>query len=163
MSRCPANNFQLSIMSKWLAKHISTNVSFKFTIRKRHVYVDIGWPWTWNQCFYLWIRNDDRTKMIVLTSFQFTKWLNLQSTNIKCLSMNFVTLICVSLLVFPIGIIEVSTLRKCCFLLYFCFLHDYWPPSTWNPLVNASWGEIEQFENGAFQLLKMRKKISWNK
>ena len=39
--------------SKWLAKHISTKVSFKFTIRKRHVYIDISWPWIWNQYFYL--------------------------------------------------------------------------------------------------------------
>ena len=34
MSRCPTFTFQVSIMSKWLAKHISTKVSFKITIRK---------------------------------------------------------------------------------------------------------------------------------
>ena len=33
--------FQVSIMSKLLAIHISTKVSFKITIRKRHVYIDI--------------------------------------------------------------------------------------------------------------------------
>jgi hypothetical protein len=61
MSRCPTINFQLSIMSKWLFKHIRTKVSFKITIRKRHFYIDIRWPWIWNQYFYLGIWNDDRS------------------------------------------------------------------------------------------------------
>ena len=39
MSRCPTFTFQVSIISKRLAKHISTKVSFKITIRKRHVYM----------------------------------------------------------------------------------------------------------------------------
>ena len=78
MSRCPTINFQLTIMSKWLAKHISTKVSFKITIRNRHRYVDIGWLWIWNQCFYLGIWNDDRTKLIVLPSFQLATQLNLK-------------------------------------------------------------------------------------
>ena len=39
MSRCPTFTFQVSIMSKWLAKHITTKVSFKITIRKRDVYI----------------------------------------------------------------------------------------------------------------------------
>jgi len=52
MSRCPTITFQLSIMSKWLAKHISTKDSFKITIRKRHVSIDIRGPWNWNQYFY---------------------------------------------------------------------------------------------------------------
>jgi len=60
---------------------ISTKVSFKITIRKRHVYINIGWPWKWNQCFYLGIWNDDRTKMIVLRSFQLAIRLNSQNTN----------------------------------------------------------------------------------
>jgi len=80
MSRCPTLNFQLSIISKWLAKNISTKVSFKITIRKRHVYIDIGWPCIWNQCFYLGIRNV-RTKIIVLPSFQLATRLNSQNTN----------------------------------------------------------------------------------
>jgi len=50
-------------MSKLLDKHISTKVSFEFTIRKRLFYIDIVWPWIWNQCFYLVIWNDDRTKI----------------------------------------------------------------------------------------------------
>jgi hypothetical protein len=33
MPRCPTFTFQLSIISKWLPKHISTNVSFKITFR----------------------------------------------------------------------------------------------------------------------------------
>jgi len=68
-------------MSKWLAKNISTKVSFKITIRKTHVYIDIDWPWIWNQCFYLGIRNGDRTKIIVLPSFQLDTRLNSQNSN----------------------------------------------------------------------------------
>ena len=39
-------------------------VSFKITIRKRHVYNDIRWPWKWNQYFYLGFE-----KMKVLKSY----------------------------------------------------------------------------------------------
>ena len=38
MAPCPTFIYEVSIMSKWLAKHISTKVSFKITIRKRHVF-----------------------------------------------------------------------------------------------------------------------------
>jgi hypothetical protein len=79
MSPCPRINFQLSIMSKWLAKHISTKVPFKITIRKTHVYNDIRWPWIWNQYIYLGIWNDDRTKIMVLPSFQIATRLNSQN------------------------------------------------------------------------------------
>jgi len=59
--------------------------------------------------------------------------------------------------------LHVSTTLKCCFWLYFSSLHDYWNPSTWNPLVHISWGQMERCEKRAFQLLKMWKnKISWN-
>jgi len=141
MTRCPKINFQFSIMSKWLAKHISTKVSFKITIWKKHVYLDIGWPWIWKQGFPLGIWNDVRTKMIVLPSFQLATRLNSQNTNeIDVINrqwhINFLWI-----LVFPISIIEVSTSRKCCFWLNFSSLHDYWPPSTWNSLVYSSWGE----------------------
>jgi len=34
MSRCPTFNFQLSIMAKLLAKHVSNNVSFKLLLGK---------------------------------------------------------------------------------------------------------------------------------
>ena len=67
--------------AKWLAKHISTKASFKITIRKRHVYIDIGWPWIWNQYFYLGIWNDDRTKIIVFPSFQLVTRINSQNRN----------------------------------------------------------------------------------
>jgi len=70
--------------------------------------------------------------------------------------MNTGTL-CLGILVYPIGIIEVSISRKCCFWLYFIFLHDYWPPSTWNTLVHTSWCEMERCEKRAFQLLKLGK------
>ena len=78
------------------------------------------------------------------------------------LLMNSGTLICICILVYPIGIIEVTTSRKC-FLLFFSSLHVYWPPSSWNTLVHTSWGDVERCEKCAFQLPKMRKnKISWN-
>jgi len=69
------NQFSISIMSKWLAKHISTKVSFKITTRKRHFYIDIGWPWIQNRCFSLGIWND-RTIIILLPSFQLATRLN---------------------------------------------------------------------------------------
>ena len=81
MSPSPTFTFQLSILSKWLAKHISTKFLFKFTIRKRHVYIDIGWTWMWNQFFYLGIWNDDRTKIIFLPSFQLVTRINSQNRN----------------------------------------------------------------------------------
>ena len=81
MSRCLTIYFQLSIMSKWLAKHIGTKVCFKITTRKRQVYIDNSWPWIWNQCLYLGIWNDDCTKKILLTSFQLATRLNSQNTN----------------------------------------------------------------------------------
>ena len=34
MSSCPTINFQLSIMSKWLPKHISTKVSYNLLLGK---------------------------------------------------------------------------------------------------------------------------------
>jgi hypothetical protein len=77
--------------------------------------------------------------------------------------MNYDTLICLWILVFPIGIIEFSTSSKCCFWLYFSSVHDYWRPSTGKSLVHTMWGEMEQCEKCAFLLLKMRKKkISCN-
>jgi len=84
MSRCPTLTFKVSIMSKWLTKHISTKVSLKITIRKRHVYIDIRCPWKWNQYFYFGIRNDERTKINIFAfisaryTIKFTeeKWNN---------------------------------------------------------------------------------------
>ena len=159
MSWCPSIKFQISIISKLISKHIGTNVSFNITTRKRHVYIDIGWPWIWNQCFYFWIWNDDRSKMIVLPSFQLATRLNSQNRNEtefinELWHINFFKWI----LVFRIGIIEFSTSRKCCFWLYFSSVDDYWSPITWNALVHTSWGEMERCEKRAFQLLNIRKK-----
>ena len=159
MSRCPTFTFQLSRMSKWLAKHISTKDSFKIAIRKRHVYIDIGWPWMGNQCFYFGIWNE-LTKIIVFPSFELTTSLNSQNTIKLCLLMNPDTLICLWILVYPIGIIEVSTSRKCCFWLYFSSLHDYWPPCTWNLLVHTSWGKMVDVKNGIFSSWKCEKRKS---
>ena len=118
MSRCPTLTFQVSIMSKWLAKHISNKVSFKITIGKRHVHIDIRWHWKWNQYFYLGIREDERSKIIFLLSFQLVTRLNSQNRNETSLLKKSDTLICIWILAFPIGIIQVSTPRKWGFLLY---------------------------------------------
>jgi len=117
MFRGPTFTFQLSIMSKWHAKHISTKVSFKITITKRHVYINIRWPWKWNQYFYLGIWNDERPKIIFLPSFQFVTRLNYQNRNETSLLMNSDTLIFIWISVFPIGIIQISTTRK--WIFYF--------------------------------------------
>ena len=102
MSRCPTFTFQVSIMSKWLAKHISTKVSFIITIRKRHVYIDFRWPLKWNHYFYLGIWNDERTKIIFLPSFQLVTRFNSENRNETSLLMNSDTLICIWILAFPI-------------------------------------------------------------
>ena len=163
VSRWPTFNFQLSKITKWLAKPISTKVSFKITIRNKHVYIDIRWPWIWNQYFYLGIWNDERTKIIILPSFQLVTRLNSQNRKETRLLMNSDKLICIWTLLFPFGIIQVSTREKWGFLLYFSSLYDYWPPSTLISLVNNSLGEMLRCEKRASQHLKMRKNdISWN-
>ena len=147
MSRFPPVNFQLLIMSKCLVQRISTKVSFKITDKKRHVYIDIGWPWLWNQCFYLGIWNDDRTKIIVFPSFQLVTRLNSQNTNLtefinEQLHINLFMNIGIS-----IGIIENSTSRKYFFWLCFSSLYDYRHPSTWNPLYiprGAKWDDVNK-------------------
>ena len=163
MSRCPTFTFQVSIMLKWLAKHKSTKVSFKITIRKRHVYIDIRWPWKFNHYFFLGFWEEERFKIIILPSSQLVTRLNSQKRNETSLLMNSDTLICIWILAFPIDIILVSTPRKWNFLLYFSSLHDYWLPTTLIWLVHTSLGEMEWWEKRALQLLKMRKKeVSWN-
>ena len=108
------------------------------------------------------IRNDDHTKMINILHFSSLQD-EIQRTQMKMfLLMNSNTLISLWILVCPIGIIEISTSRKCSFWLYFISLYDYWPPSTWNSLVHTSWCEMEPCEKRVFQILKMRKNISWN-
>jgi len=101
---------------KWFAKHISNKVSFKITIRKRHVYIEFRWPWKWNQYFYWGIWNDERTKIIFLPSFQLVTRLNSQNRYETSLLMNSDILICIWILVFPVGKIQVSTPRKWSFL-----------------------------------------------
>ena len=68
---------------KMTSKHISTTVSLKITIRKRHVFIDISWPWKWKQYFYLGIWEDERSKIIFLPSFQLVTRLNSQKRNKK--------------------------------------------------------------------------------
>ena len=126
MSRCPTINFHLSIMSKWLAKLTSTKVSFRITIRKWHVYVDIRWPRIWSQYFY-W---ELEIMIVVLPSLQLPTRLHSQNTKETEFINELHTLFCIWILVFPIGIIEISTLHNCSFWIYFSSLHDYWLPTT---------------------------------
>jgi len=150
MSRCPTFTFQVSIISKWLAKHISTNVSFKITIRNRHVHIDIRRPWKGNQYFYLGIREDERSKIIFLPSFQLVTRLNTENRNETSLLMNSDTLICIWIIAVPIGIIQDSTPGKRNFLLYFSSLHDYWPPTTLISLVETPWAKWSDVKNVLF-------------
>jgi hypothetical protein len=160
VSRCPTFTFHVSIIAKWFANHISTKVSFKYTIRKRHVYIDIGWPWIWNQYFYLGFWNDDVTKIIVLPTFQLVTRKNSQNRN----ETDFINLFWHIILYMNICISNWHNWsvdpKKMTFLLYFSSLHDFWLPSTWNSSVHTSCGEMERCEKRAFQLLKMRKKKS---
>ena len=128
-----------------------------------HVYIDIRWPWKWKQDFYLAIWEDERSKIIFFTSFQLVTRLNSQNRNKTSLLKNSDKLICIWILAFPIGIIQVSTQRKWRFLLYFSSLHDYWPPTTLISWVHNSLDDMEWCEKRAFQLFKMRKmKVTWN-
>ena len=149
-------------MSKWLAKHISNKVSFKITIRKTHVHIDIRWPWKWNQYFCLGIKEDERPKIIFLPSFQLFTRLN--SQNRKETSFNELWHINLYMNI-SISNWHNSSFEytKMNFLLYFSSLHDYWPPTTLIPLVHNSLGEKVWCDKRTFQLLKMRKmKVSWN-
>ena len=157
MSRCPAFTFQILIMSKWFAKHISTNVSFEITIRKRHVCIEIRWPWIRIQYFYLGIWNYYRTKMIVLPSFQFATRLNSQNRNENEIinelwNIDFYMNIGISN--WNNGSFDPTKMNS---LIYFSSLHDYGTPSNWNSLVHTSWGETERCEKRAFQLQKCEK------
>ena len=106
--------------------------------------------------------SNERSKIILLPSYQLVTRLNSKNRNEKSLLMNSDTLICIWILAFPIGIIQVSTPWKWSFLLYFSSLHDYWNPTTLISLVHNS-GEMEWCEKRAFQFLKMRKmKVSRN-
>ena len=108
------------------------------------------------------LRNE-RSKIILLPSFQLVTRLNWKNRNETSLLMNSDTLNCIWILAFPIGIIQVSTPRKWSFLHFISSLHDYWPPITLISLEHNS-VEMEWCEKRAFQLLKMRKmKESWNK
>ena len=157
MSGCPTFTFQFSIMSKWLAKHIGTKVSFKITLRKRHVYTDIRWPWKWNQYLYLGIWEDERSKIILLPTSQLVTRLNSQNRNKTSLLKNSDTLICIWILAFPIGIIQFSTPRKWIFLLYFSSLHDYWSPTTLISLVQTPWAKWSDVKNVLFSFSKFEK------
>ena len=160
MSRYSTFNFQVSIMSKWLAKHISTKVSFKFTIRKKHAYIDISWPWIWNQYFYLGIWNDDRTKITVLPSFQLVTRINSQNRN----ETEFINVLWLIILYMNIGISIwhnwIWTPRIWGFFLYFSSLQDFWPPSSWKSLVHTSSAKWSDVKNVLFSSSNCEKRKS---
>ena len=76
-----------------------------------------------------------------MPSFQFGTRLNSKNRNETSLLMNTDTLICIWILAFPIGIIQISTTRKWRYLLYFSSLHDYKPPTTLISLVHNSFDQ----------------------
>ena len=162
MAPCPRINFQLSIISKRLAKHISTKVSFKITTRNRHVYFDIGWTWIWNQCLYLGIWNDDRTKMMVCLHFISLHY-EIHKTQIKLsLLIHSDNLICLWLLVFPIGIIQFRRQKNVVFD-YISVPYTITDPKQLKLFSTYLVGRNGTMWETWFQLLKLRKKkISWN-
>ena len=134
-----------------------TQVSTKITIRKRHVYIDIRWPWKWKQYFYFAIWEDDPSKIIFLPSFQLVTRLNSQNRNETSLLMNSDTLICIWILAFPIGIIQVSTTRNEVFFTLFQFLSRLLTSNHFHLISTLLVGRKGVMWKCAFQLLKMRK------
>jgi len=74
--------------------------------------------------------------------------------------MNIDTLISVTIPVFPIGIFELSTLRKWGFCLYVSSIHYYRLSGNRNSLVQTSWSEMERCEKRAFSCSKWENWIS---
>ena len=153
MSRCTIITFQISIVSKLLAKHISTKVSYTIAIRNRHVYIDIRLRLIWTNISGWDIWNDNSTKMIVLLLFQLFTLLNSQITyEIEILSELWHINLYMNIRITNWHIWSIDP-KKMKFWLHFTSIHDYWHPSTWNALVHTSWSEIEQCEKRAFHLL----------
>ena len=107
-------------------------------------------------------REDERSKIIFLSSFQLVTGLNSQNRNETSLLMNSDINLYMNNCISNWHNSSFNS-TKMNFLIYFSSLHDYWPPTTLISLVHNSLGETEWFEKSAFQLLKMRKmKVSWN-
>ena len=121
MSRCPTFTFQVWIMSKGIAKHISIKFSFKITIKK-NMFKLHSLTLKMKPVFLFGIWNDERTKLIFLPSFHLVTRLNSQNWNETSLLMKSETLICIWILAFPIGIFQVSSPRKWRFFILFQFL-----------------------------------------
>jgi hypothetical protein len=130
----------------------------KFTIRKRHVYIDICWPWIWNQYFYLGIWNDDRTKIIVFPSFQLVTRINSQNRNeTELINVLWLTILCMN--------IRISNLHNWNFdptsMTFFTLFHFFkrFLTSKYYKLLKVltSCSEMERSEKRAFQNLKLRK------
>ena len=120
MSRCPTFTLQVSIMSKWLAKHISTKVPFKITIRKIHVYIEIRWPWD-ETIVSIWEFEMIFVLNVSFSTISFATRLNSQNKNESA----FINELWHINLFMNIGISnwhkEVSTSSKCFFFTLFQF------------------------------------------
>jgi len=95
MSRCPTINFHLSIISKWLAKHISIKISFKITTRKDMFILTLV-DLEYETSVFIW---EFEMMMVLILSFCLLfKWLPIEIhiTQMKLiLLMNTDTLICI--------------------------------------------------------------------
>ena len=120
MPRFPTFIFQLSIMSKWLAKHINTKVPFKISIRKTQVYIDIRWPWIRNHYIYLGIWKDNRYNWMFCLHFS-SLHVQIQRTG---LNLSLLMKLDALILYMNIGISNWHNWRfdatKMKFFLYFC-------------------------------------------
>jgi len=141
MSQYPTFNFQLSLESKWLVKHIITKVSFKITIGKRYVYIDIRWPWTWNQNF--------NWKFEIMIAINYDYALISFATRLNSQNRNETEFINDLSHVISYRNVRISNWdnwiygpRIWGFWLYISSLHDYRPPSTWKSLAHNTWCEM---------------------
>ena len=162
MYRRPIFNFPVSILSKWLSKHKSSKVSFKFAIRKRHVNIDIGWPWIWNQYLYFGIWNYDRTKIIVLPSFMLDTRIYSQNRN-ETVSINVLWQIIwymnIGISNWPNWSFDPTNMT---FFILFQFLTRILTSKYLKIFSTYFVVQTEWCEKRAFQPLKMRKKKGWN-
>ena len=77
--------------------------------------------------------------MIVLPSFQVATLLNSRNTYETVFHNESDTLFCIWILVFPIGIIDVTTPRDWIFWIYISSSHDSWPPRHVHIDISWSW------------------------
>ena len=106
------------------------------------------------------IWENERSKIILL-SFQLVTRLNSQNRNENSLLMNSDKLICIWILAFPIGIIQVSTPQKWIFWILFQFLTRLLISNILISFVHNSLGEMECVKNVLLSFTKCEKWVSW--